>query len=924
MANKQRTPVQYQKFKARPLLAEGLLPVPRGEGGELEERVAAGLSRFAGQMGRIADREAVMDGTRRGEADALAGAPRSLTGSPVPAAGTGRPSRAQVNAPAAIRDTISQAAVRHGVDPGALLKIAELESTFNPRAQNPRSSAGGLFQFIDSTAAQYGLADRFDPGQAADAAARLAKDNAASLRKVLGRDPTGAELYLAHQQGAGGAAKLLANPNKKAAELVGADAVRLNGGRPDMSAREFANLWLAKAGGPASISAGMPATLPEGVSGPVFQPTGAATLRGMAYDRAGARTYLQQLNQVMRDDIASVTDRFKDDPAQLERALGQLKAAHRQEHVLPEIEADWAVSFDASASAALRAAQADVRKRAEEADRSAFTMRLTDIEEQKSRLLAGLDPAEDGALDQLLSAQGAIDEHYDSAVERGIMKPEDAARAKADSRRASVTGFYIAQGAKLPADDVAALREQIRADYAAGDMEELDGQGFQAVDAQLAKLERDRRTKDRQVSQRLRRQGDKLASRHAAGETTGADELAAFQLDLAQAPDGSEIGQSALRRLKVAEAIRSMPLSEVERSLPDLVKGEDGKANPADLAFGRDLIDKHRKALASDPLSVAERFGAIDPVEPLPLEGASAGSAAAAFAARRDAAETAAGAFGVPPRYFREGEARQLRAMVDQDPDAAIAVAAGMVTAGGEALPAILRELGKDAAPLSQAGAIIAAGGDADAARAVLEGSRPGPDGRMRPAVPRDRQAEISADVVGSAFALHPAEAGRVRDTASAIARVRLQEAGIDPKSDDARPIFERAVNEAAGATYAGDVQFGGFASYDPGLWWSSRKVLVPPGIRADAFGQVVGALTQADLQALPVPPVDAAGRPYPVAQIKGAFPVATAGGYRFATGDPDGNAPMWVRGSDGRPFVLSFEAIPALRDRLPSGVWRP
>ena len=91
-------------------------------------------------------------------------------------------------------------------------------------------------------------------------------------------------------------------------------------------------------------------------------------------------------------------------------------------------------------------------------------------------------------------------------------------------------------------------------------------------------------------------------------------------------------------------------------------------------------------------------------------------------------------------------------------------------------------------------------------------------------------------------------------------------------------------------------------------LWWSSRKVLVPTGIRADAFGQVLDAVTETDLRALPVPPVDAEGRPYPAAQIKGAFPVATQGGYRFATGDPDGDSPMWVRGADGRPFVLSFE----------------
>merc|ERR1712025_964410 len=137
------------------------------------------MLRFAGQMGQIADREAVLDGTRRGEADALASAPQSLagTGSPAP----GRPSRAQVNAPGEIRSIVSEAAMRHGVDPGAMLKIAELESSFNPRAQNPKSSAGGLFQFLDKTAKEYGLGDKFDPVKSADAAARLAVTNAGIL-----------------------------------------------------------------------------------------------------------------------------------------------------------------------------------------------------------------------------------------------------------------------------------------------------------------------------------------------------------------------------------------------------------------------------------------------------------------------------------------------------------------------------------------------------------------------------------------------------------------------------------------------------------------------------------------------------------------------------------------------------------------------
>lgn len=147
-----------------------------------------------------------------------------------------------------VRSTIVDAAQRHGVSEEAMLVTAWLESRGNPKAQNPKSSAGGLFQQIDSNAADYGVADRLDAKQSADGAARFMADNTRALRRVLGREPTTGELYLAHQQGPGGATKLLSNPDALAKDIVGLDAVRLNGGKADMTAGEFAGIWLKKAG----------------------------------------------------------------------------------------------------------------------------------------------------------------------------------------------------------------------------------------------------------------------------------------------------------------------------------------------------------------------------------------------------------------------------------------------------------------------------------------------------------------------------------------------------------------------------------------------------------------------------------------------------------------------------------------------------
>lgn len=133
-----------------------------------------------------------------------------------------------------------------GTDNPYLYRLAQVESNLDPFAQNPNSSAKGLFQFIDSTADAYGVQDPFDVNQQVDAATRFTEDNRAVLRNALNREPTPGELYLAHQQGAGGASKLLANPNALAVDIVGADAVKLNGGDPTMTAADFSNKWINK------------------------------------------------------------------------------------------------------------------------------------------------------------------------------------------------------------------------------------------------------------------------------------------------------------------------------------------------------------------------------------------------------------------------------------------------------------------------------------------------------------------------------------------------------------------------------------------------------------------------------------------------------------------------------------------------------
>ena len=144
----------------------------------------------------------------------------------------------------------------NGLPQGFLERTAFIESKGNPNAKNPNSSAGGLFQQTDDNAKDYGVKNRFDPVQSTDGAVDFAVDNMRILTAALGREPTGAELYLAHQQGGSGARALLSNGNANVVDVLtpvykgnrerAAEAVRLNGGNVDMTAIEFASLWLDK------------------------------------------------------------------------------------------------------------------------------------------------------------------------------------------------------------------------------------------------------------------------------------------------------------------------------------------------------------------------------------------------------------------------------------------------------------------------------------------------------------------------------------------------------------------------------------------------------------------------------------------------------------------------------------------------------
>lgn len=940
MTNRRYDPVAYQPFRTRPLLAEGLLGVER-QGGEFLDRVSSGLFRLASQAGEIADRKAARQGALAGERAALDGRPQ-VDVAPGAEAGADQslaPDAMVRGMSGDVRKIVSDAAVRHGVDPNALLKIAMIESSGNPNAKNPKSSAGGLFQFIDKTARHYGLKDKFDPAQAADAAARLAKDNAAHLRKALGREPTGGELYLAHQQGAGGAARLLSNPTKSAASIVGSAAVQLNGGREGMTAGEFANLWVSKAGGrvPAGVDATRTAAAAPGgeisTRGGTFRPGGRDTIRGRAYDQAGTKTYVQLVDAEMRSTTSQLFEQHRDDPAALEKAFGDLKGVLKKDHIFAEIEADYEIGFDNLAGRYLDQARDNLARKVEAQDRAAFVERTTELETDQQRRLAGFDPASPDAADAIAASQQAIDDHYDTAVTRGILDPDDAARAKTASRREAALGFYGKQADMLDADGVKSMREEMRKDFAEGGVDGLDGDGYASLDTHLEKLEKVKRQEAERAIADFRRRGDEQAARLAAGYEVDQAELSKLMLESSDAPEGKAALQESFAKISAGRAIRDMSVRQGTAHVAGLKKQYGDAPTESQLrtlAFAQGMLDQKKHAIATDSVSYAEAQKLVPPT-PMLTDAASPDEMADTMRARTQTAEEAARQLETSTRYLKAGEAKAIADQVKADPARGAQIAGAIVSGAGNAAPAVLAEFGNDAPMIAEAGAILAFGGMPQAAEDVILGYGRGPDGKqtlkgLKPPAAR----ESFQAVTGDALALYPKDAQRIERAAASIARKRITEQGLDPESEEAIAVHAQAVQEAAGAVFDRGVQFGGFADFDrPGWFTGSAKIVIPSSIRAERFADLLDAVTDEDLAALPVKPKpgfaafglfggDRVGRGL-ASTLQGAVPVAVQGGYAFALGDPNGEDPQFVQGEDGGYFVLDLLGLRAtLATRVP------
>lgn len=679
---------------------------------------------------------------------------------------------------------------------------------------------------------------------------------------------------------------------------------------------------------------------------PEFRPTqDDPSIRGRAFNASAIATYELTQKQAIADKAQTIADAHPKDPKAVQAAFERLNSEYT-DSTFPQMKPIFAVEIDryrlAAVRGATRAAEAAATAARKEALSASITSRFSALDRATYSL--GLDDKADEVLAGQLES---IRQDLGAAVKRGDITQGAADATLKQAENTVAASRILGAFDRLPSLDA---KKQFAEDMARryskseGDFAKIDPATMQKVQAAIGG----------------RLKGD-LAQIDALGKTTASTidsftdtattgllptpaQMSALRAQVAMINDPvlSQKAAVAEHVLSLTELGRKMSLPELDATIAGMNKAMTEKGATPEAMLLRDTAVKLRKnmgeAIDQDQLAWADRVG-VAKIAPLDFSKP-ADDIALQMRARADQAETVGKYYGKPPVYLTAAERDQLSRVTANGGPAMLAAAKAISDGFGTRAPAVIGEIGANAPVMAHVGALLTVPGAEPFAADVAEGLQLKAQENL-PAAKRTielpnwvksapdklltaQKAEVRS-VFGDAFALSPDSGRAAEETARQAFNARAVRGSIDPTPtaaslpSPAAALFDRTLQQAAGARFTPDgTQYGGVAKVSSGLF-SSAKVLVPPDVRADKFPAVLGAITDADLQALPAPPKAADGKPYSARDLHNAVPVAVRGGYRFAFGDVNSDNPKWLRGANGEPFVLDLDALrPALKQRVP------
>jgi len=951
MANKRGEPVSYRPFAAKGAMAQGLLPVAReGLNGDIERRLAQGWFRLAGLAGQYADHAVARAYEKQGVADALQQVPGQVvvegggtllplptdtvrpfktgavtdgkafkTNDPV-AQGLAPHQKALLNAIAG-GESGGKYNIRYTSQGGALFDdLSKHPRMMEPTKAGKKSSAAGRYQFTATTWDALGGGD-FSPENQDRRALQLASEvYKKSTGRNLDEDLKTSGLTPQIVNALGGTWEALKHGADRHIATYNESLARYGGGTGDKTAGQLS----------VSAPAIQPIEMKIDNRGGGFKPLKGNSVGARAYNAAGMRTYLQQLTVAVQTDVMNVYDKLGSDPAEFDKGLAALKTLHLQEHGVPdEIRADYEATFAKAALPFQRQARLEQKKRIETQNKADFNERINVLETEFERRLAVLSMDNEDAVNALWAVQNAREDHYDAAVNHGLMTSEQAANYKIVSRRQAAVAFYEKQAEGKSAAEIKAMVQEMKADFAAGRLDHLDGDGWRQLEANLKAQERGQQVESNKQKGEYVERGKNLIARIELGYELEADALAQFALDQNDVAEGEKIYTQTMKQLNIARQIRDKTMGEAVDFVREMIA--DMGDTPTDAQIGlRGYAEKalavKQEMLAKDPLSYGEALRLIAPLDPVLADMTPEGIKAATLE-RLAAGKQVSTHFGIAPRFFKSGEVAEIGTYVSKNPEHGAMIAGAIVEAAGGDGALMLAEFGDKAPQILQAGSILAMGGEPQAAVDVIYGSADkDEDGRGYKIVGPEKRLAWDAEILGSAVDLLPEDRERITGGAYAITKRRIYLSGVDEKDDEAvGEIYRQALNQAAGQVKINGKTYGGLTTIRDGLWGGGFAVKVMPQIRADRLGALLYAVKLSDFDGADIKPVQLDGKmPLKTSNFGRLYPVEVEGGYLLSENNPNSGVPLWIMGSDGKPFVYNpLDYKEKLAVRVP-GAFRP
>jgi hypothetical protein len=651
---------------------------------------------------------------------------------------------------------------------------------------------------------------------------------------------------------------------------------------------------------------------------PNFRPTGMTTIRGRAFDEAAITTYTNNLEAGLDRDMRMAYQENQDNPGKLTAKLDAIKQDYATRHVFPEIAGQFNATFEKKRTtltlAALEQQRTDMQAKARAS--SEFAREAIDRDHAD---IAAMPPGPER--DRLLKENDArLRATYQNDVDNKA-NPVDAARAmiarqvNRDVRRVltPIEGItdpeaYAAAGRKAIDDASKGIKNQAALDTL--EIQLAKGVNQRATDAKQSEAKLTTLTND---------QFDRASKGAVISERENADLRAA-----AKTPAEKAIVETGIRRSTAAAQISFMsPLQlGLEEQRLAIRAREQGltKEDAEQLALIQQVKAARTKIVQTDPIGDAAARGVIKlpALEPNlansnnPMDQAKLTNQ---FLLRRPYKDYTDNLGGADNR-MTVAERDQVRATLARGGAPAENMIKAIVQGMGPQAPAVLREVGGE--DLLHVGVLAAMPGPSRDAtvKDIVNGAALLNNEDLKPKLPKPPDTadtvfnKVFGETVGSE------DKARLMRTATTIYTNRAYKAGVTKDDVTAsEAIFSEALRDAAGqATDRQGKTFGGPASYSPNWYTWSKKVIAPPNVRADKFGNVIGAIREEDLEGAE----NADGSKITASQVKNATPVATPQGYKFALGDPASKDPKFL-GKPGAPLIIDFSKLEGrLRTRVP------